>query len=119
MLTWDDVEALASNIPELEFVAGPPRSWNLGKQTLMWERPLSKKDMAALGNAAPTGEVLAIHTKDVGEKFAWIDALLGVCFDSPHFANYPAVLVDLTICSEAQLVELIDSAFEAENKLPG
>lgn len=110
MLTWADVERIAASIPALQFVAGPPRAWNGPHKTAAWERPLSKKDMAALGSAAPKGEVLAIHTEDVPTKLAWIETEPATCFDSPHFASYPAVLVNLDTADEQVVFELLAEA---------
>ena len=110
MLTWDDVERIAASIPALQFVAGPPRAWNGPPKTAAWQRPLSKKDMAALGDAAPKGEVLAIHCADVPTKRAWIETQPATCFDSPHFSSYPAVLVNLDTADERVVFELLAEA---------
>ncbi|MEY4741872.1 MAG: hypothetical protein RL672_622 [Actinomycetota bacterium] len=116
MLTWSDVEGIAEQIPGLEYVPGPPRSWNAPHKTAAWERPLSKKDLAALGDRAPRGAVLAIHTADVTEKLAWIETAPATCFDSPHFAGYPAVLVNLDTADAQVVFELLSLASELPAK---
>ena len=80
--------------------------WCVKGKAVAWERPLSKRDLAALGAAAPSGRVLAVHVADLGVKQAWIESVPGVCFTSQHFANYPAVLVDLELADEAVVREL-------------
>lgn len=116
MLTWDDVERIAASIPTLQFVSGPPRSWNGPHKTAAWQRPLSKKDMAALGSSAPKGDVLAIHTEDVPTKLAWIQTEPATCFDSPHFSSYPAVLVNLDTADEQVVFELLADAADLPTK---
>lgn len=110
MLTWTDVERMAASIPSLQFVAGPPRSWNGPNKTAAWQRPLSKKDLAALGDSAPKGEVLAIHVPDLATKLAWIQTEPATCFDSPHFSSYQAVLVYLDTADEQVVFELLADA---------
>lgn len=112
MLTWADIEQIASRVAGLSFVPGPPRAWNGPNKTAAWQRPLSKKDLAALGALAPLGEVLAIHTVDVAEKLAWIQTEPATCFDSPHFKNYPAILVDLETADPQVVFELLSAAAE-------
>lgn len=78
-----------------------------GENEIAWQRPLSKKDMAQLAENAPLGDVLAIHVDSVETKNAWIAAEPSSCFDSPHFANYPAVLLDLHRCDLRVVIELL------------
>ena len=82
------------------------REWCLNGKSIAWVRPLSKKDMLALGENAPKGRVLAIHMPDLVTRDAWIQTVPGQCFVSPHFANYPAVLVDMELADEQLLREL-------------
>ena len=81
--------------------------WRVGDSVIAWERPLSKKDVAATG---VSGEVLAIHVADLGEKQAWMQAAPQTCFDSPHFAGYPAVLIDLENADPQVLLEIAEAA---------
>jgi hypothetical protein len=78
-----------------------------GDKEIAWERPLSKKDMVALANNAPTGDVVAIHVDSVATKHAWIESEPNSCFDSPHFRNYPAVLINLANCDMQVVFELL------------
>lgn len=112
MLSWTDVERVAARIPALTLTPGQPRAWHANGKTAAWERQLSKKDMIALGENAPKGAVLAIHTVDLPTKLAWIQTEPESCFDSPHFANYPAVLVNLHTADEQVVYELLADAAE-------
>ena len=110
-VTWAFIDQLASEFASCKVVPGDRREWCVKGKAVAWERPLSKRDLAALGAAAPTGRVLAVHVEDLGVKAAWIDSAPEVFFTSNHFASYPAVLVDLERASEAQVRELFcDSA---------
>ena len=104
-----DVEKLiCERLPELELRQGEKGiSIFAGKRKIAWQRPLSKKDMTYLGDKAPAGDVLAIHVDSLETKAAWISAEPKSCFDSPHFANYPAVLIDLLNCDIEVVFELL------------
>ena len=105
---WQLIDSLSAQFASCKVVPGDRREWCVKGKAVAWERPLSKKDMAALGDAAPAGRVLAVHVPDVGVKQAWINAAPGVCFDSPHFATYPAVLVNLELADEQLVRELFE-----------
>ena len=98
MATWDEVDAIASELPEVTSRVGghdAMRQWQVRKKTFVWERPLRKSDLEALGDAAPDGPILGAWLADEGEKFALIEGNPGVYFTTPHFSGYAAVLVNL------------------------
>lgn len=107
-LSWQQVDAIAIEAGCLA-AAEHPRKWQVNGKTAAWERPLSKKDLAALGADAPIGEVFAVHVADVGIKTEWVDRH-SECFDSPHFSGYPAVLVDLSKAQASTIVALFADA---------
>ena len=107
-VSWDFIDALAAAQMSCKTVPGERREWCVKGKAVAWERPLSKRDLAALGSAAPTGEVLAVHVEDLGVREAWLQAHPRVCFVSNHFANYPAVLIDLDLAEEALVRELFE-----------
>jgi hypothetical protein len=76
-----------------------------------WERPLRTADLAALGDAAPDGPILAAHVPDVGARAALIAADPDVYFTIPHFDGYPAVLVRLARIARDELHELLAEAW--------
>jgi hypothetical protein len=62
---------------------------------LVRERPLRPRDLAELGDAAPSGPVLAARVPDEGVEAAPIADEPGVHFTTAHFTGYPAVLCRL------------------------
>ena len=106
-VSWEFIDELAATLPKCEDTSKPDqRRWCAKGRAFAWERPLSKKDMAALGDAAPRGRVLAIRTQDLGVRDAWMAAFPRVCFTSEHFLNYPAILVDLELADEQVVREV-------------
>ena len=114
MATWDEVDAIASELPEVTSRVGghdAMRQWQVRKKTFVWERPLRKSDLEALGNAAPDGPILGAWLADEGEKFALIEGNPVVYFTTPHFSGYAAVLVNLDAIGSGELAELITDAW--------
>ena len=108
MATWDDVRRMALALPETsETQSRGQASWCVGGKAFVWERPLRRGDLEALGDAAPTGPVLGARTADEGVKRALIADQPEVYFTTPHFDGYPAVLVRLDAISEEDLTELL------------
>ena len=105
-VTWAFIDELASQFTSCKVVPGERREWCVKGKAVAWERPLSKRDLAALGAGAPAGRVLAVHVEDLDVREAWLQAHPSVCFVSQHFANYPAVLVDLELADENLVCEL-------------
>lgn len=96
MATWDEIAAVALGYPEVvQTDRDGLRAWGVKSGGLAWERPLRKSDLAALGAAAPTGDILAIRTVDVAGKEELLVADPAVFFTTPHFRGYPAVLARL------------------------
>lgn len=108
--TWDDVRRLASALPGVEERAGDAVQWRVGDRLFVWERPLRRADLEALGDAAPAGDVLAVRVADLGVKEALV-ADSPACFTTPHFHGYPAVLVRLDEVPPDELEELVTEAW--------
>ena len=114
MATWDEVDAIASELPEVTSRVGghdAMRQWQVRKKNFVWERPLRKSDLEALGDAAPDGPILGAWLADEGEKFALIEGNPVVYFTTPHFNGYAAVLVNLDAIGSGELAELITDAW--------
>jgi len=109
MATWEDVRRIAAALPET--VEEPERQWRIRKKLIAWERPLRKSDLEALGDEAPTGDIVGIRVCDEQDKHALIAGEPGVFFTTPHFDGYPIVLAQLKPASRAQLEELITDAW--------
>jgi hypothetical protein len=115
MASWDDVCRIASALPEsVEHGAHEgTRQWKVKDKLFVWERPLRKADLEALGAAAPAGPVLGARVPDEGAKHALIADDPAVYFTTPHFNGYPAILVQLDHIAEPELQELIVEAWLA------
>jgi hypothetical protein len=113
MATWEDVRRLALALPETSEKTsfGEFAAWQVRAKTFAWERPLRDSDLAALGDAAPTGPVLAARIPDEGAKEALIADDSDVYFTIPHFNGYPAILVRLDSIDLEDLEELLVEAW--------
>jgi hypothetical protein len=112
MATWDDVRACALALPEaVESALHGDAAFRVRDKLFAWERPLRRSDLGALGDAAPEGPILGVRTLDIGAKAALLADDPGVFFTTPHFDNYPAVLVRLNQIGRDELEELITEAW--------
>ena len=114
MAGWDDVRRLALALPETtERRPRDLRQWHVRARLFVWERPLRRADLQALGPAAPPGPILGAHVEHVGAKEALIADAPGVFFTTRHFAAYPAVLLRLDRIGPDELREVIGEAWLA------
>ena len=113
MATWDDVTRSAAALPGV--TAGDDgRDWRVKGKPVAWERPLRKVDLEHLGEAAPQGPVLGLRVPDLDTKDVRLSELGPAVFVTPHFAGYPAVLVDLEAIDADDLDDLIVDAWAAQ-----
>lgn len=117
MATWDDVEAIAAELPEAgSRVRWGNHSWTVRDKAYAWVRPLTTSDVRALtelGREVPDEPILAVSVDDLGEKEALLAQDPDLLFDIPHFANYAAVLVRLDRIDQSRLGELLTDAWLA------
>jgi hypothetical protein len=114
MATWDDVRRIALALPETsEQRSRELQRWCVKDKGFVWERPLRRSDLEALGDAAPDGQILGARVEHLGAKEALLSADPGVFFTTPHFDGYPAVLVRLDRIGPGDLEELITEAWLA------
>ena len=111
MASWDDLRALALELPELTEVK--PRDFRVKSKLVAWERPLRRADLEALGTAAPKGDVLGVWVPSLDAKEALLATRPTTCFTTPHFNGYPIVLVRLGKIGKALLRELVIDAWRA------
>jgi hypothetical protein len=112
--TIEDVRRIALSLPETgERTSRGNLEWRVRDKGFVWERPLRKADIAALGDRVPDGPVCAAHTADEGVKLALVAAEPGVYLTTPHFDGYAAVLFELDRIDVAELTELITDAWLA------
>ncbi len=114
MASWEDVERIALGLPETdEGISHGNRTWRVKEKGFVWERPLRRGDLEALGDAAPDGPILGVRTEHLGAKEALLASDPDVFFTTPHFDGYPAVLVQLQRISVEELTEVIVEAWLA------
>ena len=112
MATWDDVRRIALALPDakLRERADGHLHIEVNGKLFVWERPLRKSDLAALGDEAPDGPILGARTADLDAKEGLLADDPAVFFTTPHFNGYPAVLVRL---DEIEVDELEQLALDA------
>jgi len=110
--TWDDVRGIALALPETNEVSsrGLP-TWRVKDKGFIWERPLRRADLEALGDAAPDGPILGARVADLGVKEALLADDPSVYFTTPHFDGYSAVLIRLERISVEELYEVVVEAW--------
>jgi hypothetical protein len=114
MATWDDVRRLALEMPEATEVTSRERAqWRVKDKLFVWERPLRKSDLEALGDEAPDGPILGARVEHLVAKEAMLADDPSVFFTTPHFDGYPAVLVQLEKIGLDDLREVVVEAWLA------
>jgi hypothetical protein len=109
---WEDVRRIALGLPETsEQRSRGHASWRVRDKGFVWERPLRRSDLEALGDTAPTGPILGARVEHVGAKEALLADDPGVFFTTPHFDGYPAILVRLDAIAVQDLEEVIVEAW--------
>jgi hypothetical protein len=110
--TFDDVRQIALALPETsEEISRDLRHWRVKDKGFVWERPLRRSDLEALGDSAPDGPILGVRVEHLVAKEALLADDPDVYFTTPHFDGYPAVLVRLDHISLDELQEAIVEAW--------
>ena len=116
MATWADVRRIATALPEVtEETSGHTNqpAWKVRDKMFVWDRPLRRGDLEALGEDAPSGPVLGVRTPDLAAKDAALAEMSYACFTTPHFDGNATVLVRLDDIELADLTELVTEAWLA------
>src|SRR6059058_6515332 len=112
MATWEDVARLALAMPDAtERESRGMRQWRVRDKLFVWERPLRRSDLEALGDDAPDGPILGARVEHLVAKEALLADDAGVYFTTPHFDGYPAILVQLDRIGAEDLDEVIVEAW--------
>jgi hypothetical protein len=117
MASWADVETIAGGLDGAEEgTSYGKRAWKVGGKLFVWERPLRKKEVEALGGfepegGAPAGEILGVRVADEEAKQALLSARPEIYFSTPHFDGHPTVLVRLDRILRADLEDAITEAW--------
>ena len=112
MADWDDVRRIAAGLPQVKEI-GPGEGgarhvkWVIKDKLVVWERPLRKADLAFLGDAAPTGTIMAAWVPDRVDKEALLSDSSNVYLSTPHFDGWDIVLVKLEEIPLDELEELL------------
>jgi len=110
--SFDDVKRIALALPETaEAISRGNRHWRVKDKLFVWERPLRRSDLEALGDGAPEGPILGARVEHLGAKEALLADDPDVYFTTPHFDGYPAVLVQLDRIAPDELEDLIVDAW--------
>jgi hypothetical protein len=110
----DDVARLALALPETdEHLSRGLRSWRVREKGFVWDRPLRRSDVEALGDAVPDGPILGARVEHLVAKEALLIDDPDVFFTTPHFDGFPAVLVRLERIAPADLEEVVVEAWLA------
>lgn len=112
--SWDDVRRIALSLPETsERLSRGLASWRVRDKAFAWERPLRPADFRALGDDAPSGPILGARVEHLVAKDALLADEPDVFFTTPHFDEYPAILVRLERIPADDLEEVIVEAWLA------
>jgi hypothetical protein len=112
--SWDDVRRIALGLPETsEQLSRDLRQWRVKDKGFVWERPLRRADLEALGDQAPDGPILGARVEHLVAKEALLADDPSIYFTTPHFDGYPAILVRLDRIGLEDLQELIVEAWLA------
>jgi hypothetical protein len=110
--TWDDVRRIALALPEtIERQSHGHAAWRVKDKLFVWDRPLRKSDLEALGEGSPAGPILGARVEHLVAKEALLQDPSGVFFTIPHFDGYPAILVLLDEIDLDGLDEVIVEAW--------
>jgi hypothetical protein len=112
--TWDDVRRIALALPETsERQSHGHPAWRVKEKLFVWDRPLRKSDLEALGEAAPPGPILGARVDHLVAKEALLADAPEVSFTTPHFDGHASVLVQLERIGLDELNEVIVEAWLA------
>lgn len=112
--SWADVSRIALALPgSSERRSGGLAQWRVADKLFVWERPLRKSDLEALGARAPEGPILGVRVADLSVKEMALEGNPRALFTTPHFDGYPAVLVRLDRIVPRKLEDLIVEAWLA------
>jgi hypothetical protein len=119
MAGWDDVQRIALSLPEAdERVSRDLRQWRVKDKLFVWERPLRRGEIEALGRDAPDGPILGARVEHLGAKEALLADDPTVFFTTSHFDAYPAILVRLDRITLGDLEEVVTEAWLARAPNP-
>jgi hypothetical protein len=108
------VRRIALSLPETsEQLSRGLRQWRVKDKGFVWQRPLRRGDLEALGDMARTGRSWA-HAWNIRAKEALLVDDRNIYFSTPHSDGHPAIFVRLYRIGFEDLHELIVEAWLAQ-----
>jgi hypothetical protein len=91
------VDSLARTLPGVTVgTKWNAKNWIVNGRGFAWVRPMSKADLARLGDApVPQGEILGVRVESLDAKDALLAMGLPGFFTIAHFNGYAAILIEL------------------------
>jgi hypothetical protein len=119
-MTLEAVDAIVRKLPGVTVGARwGNRTWMVGKHGFAWHRPLSKADLARLGDEpAPRGEILAVMVESLDAKDALLEIAPPGFFTIAHFNGYPAILIELRRAKAKDVRAVLLDAFTRCSRAP-
>jgi len=100
-MIWEDVVALAGQFPGIEVGSS-------------YGTPSLKVRNKFLCRLRTNPDALVVRTIDLVDRDALVKGAPDVFFTTPHYDNYPAVLVRMDRVDREQLAELIEDAWRLQ-----
>jgi hypothetical protein len=114
MITLAEIAAICTSRPDV--TVGERygmRTWFVGKKAFCWERPLTKADIKRYGvETPPAGPLVALIAENPIVRDSIVDEGTKGVFSIPHFASYPAFLVQLDVIAKRTMIRLINDAYQ-------
>jgi len=99
IMKLDTATTFAESLPDVTVgTKWQARTWMVRDRGFLWERPLSKTDIARLGDdPIPTGDIVGIIVENLDAKDALLAMDLPGFFTIQHFNGYPGLLIELRL----------------------
>lgn len=117
MARLEDVRRAAMSLPEVAESDGERLGWSVRGKMIAWQRalrPNDVRDLEALGQTVPSGEIVALRTQGQPGKEELLASGVPGVFTIPHFNRYPGLLVALDQIEADELAELVTDAWLAQ-----